>query len=263
MDSKSFFSHWIVRNLIFAVVFVLSLVIVVDIALKIYTHHGREVVVPDMYNLSVSDAEFVATAAGLRAYVRDSVYVLRMTKGTVFSQNPRAGTKVKDGRRVALTINAVNSRKVSMPLLVGYSMRQAKAELLSKGLTVGKLVYVRDMATNNVLEQRYQGKEIEPGTQIETGSVIDLVVGLNDVDGRTIVPDLIGMKYLRALEAITDNSLNAGKLRFDSTVHDYNDTLNAFVFSQSPSGMETAVKMGEQVSLQLTLDESKLPESKK
>ena len=78
-----------------------------------------------------------------------------------------------------LTINATVPKKVTMPNLVGYSMRQAKAELSSRGLNLGKLIYVDDIATNNVLKQQQRGKDVRPGSSVESGSDIDLVVGLN------------------------------------------------------------------------------------
>lgn len=258
MDSKGFFGNWIVRNLILAVVFVLALVLIVDIVLKIYTHHGREVSVPDMSGMSVSEAAAAAANCGLDTRVADSVYVIRLRKGAVFSQNPKAGSKVKSGRKISLTINANSARRVAMPLLVGYSMRQAKAELLSRGLNVGKLIYTHDMATNNVLRQLYRGTAIEPGTMIEAGSAIDLVVGLNDADCYTIVPDLTGVKYLRALDVVVENSLNVGNLNFDGTVRTYEDTLNAVVYSQRPSSVYGKVVMGEKVNLYFTLDESRV-----
>lgn len=259
MDSKGFFSNYFVKNVLGAVAFVLGVVIVVSIALRIYTRHGNETEVPDFTNLSVAEAGSVAASSGLEVTVGDSVFVKRMARGAIFMQNPKAGSKVKKGRTITLTINAMTAKKVTMPLLVGYSMRQAKAEILSKGLTVGKLVYVSDMATNNVLKQLYRGVPIAPGTMIDSGSAIDLVVGLNSEDGRTFVPDLTGARYLRAVDAILDNSLNIGRVRFDETVKNYNDTLNAFVYSQTPKPSQSTLTMGEKVNISLTLDESKIP----
>lgn len=259
MGNKGFLSNWIVRNLLFAVAFVLILVIAVNTGLKLFTHHGEEVAVPDLSGLSLSQAESMVSASGLQILVADSVFVNRMQRGAVYAQNPKAGSRVKQGRKIHLTINAVNAKKVSMPLLVGYSMRQAKAELLSKGLIVGKLIYVRDIATNNVLRQQHNGSDIPEGTMIETGSSIDLVVGLNDGNSRTYVPNLVGMRYLRATDAIIDNSLNIGRLVFDSNIRDYTDSLNAFVYQQRPGASEASLQMGEKVTLYLTLDETKLP----
>jgi len=250
---EKFLSNWIVRNILGAILFVLGLVLVINIFLGIVTQHGKTVEVPDLTNLTVAEAQKTASAASLRAVVTDSVFVRRMKKGAVFSQIPKSGSAVKKGRKIELTTNAVCSRKVTMPSLVGYSMRQAKAELTSKGLSLGKLIYVSDMATNNVLRQLYHNRQIAAGTEIDSGSSIDLVVGLNDVDGSTFVPDVVGLKYLRAVDAVQDNSLNVGILRFDETVRNYSDSLNAVVVKQSPVSSEAPRTMGSEVSLYLSV----------
>ena len=175
-------------------------------------------------------------------------------------RNPAPGSKVKEGRRIALTINAVNPRQITMPDLIGYSTRQAKAELLSRGLVLGKLIYVQDMATNNVLRQLHNNLEIEPGAMVDSEAVIDLVVGLNSRDNVTFVPYLAGLRSLSAVEAVHDHSLNIGKMRYDDTVKDYEDSLNAVVFKQIPEDCDSLpVNMGDEVSLYLTLDHSKIP----
>ena len=139
-------------------------------------------------------------------------------------------------------------------------MRQAKAELLSRGLVLGKLIYIQDMATNNVLKQLYRNNEIEPGTMIESESVVDLVVGLNGHDFATYVPDVIGLKCISAVDAVHDNSLNISKLRFDKTIKDYDDSLNAMVYRQEPEPSDSIhVNMGEDVTLYLTMDVKKIP----
>ena len=246
--------NWIVKNIIKAPVFFLTLVIVAQIVLKLVTHHGQMIEVPDLTSMSVDEARRAASKDNLRTEVIDSIFVRRMEKGAVYSQNPKAGTLVKKGRRVMLTINAKQAKKVSMPNLVGYSMRQAKAELNSRGLALGKLIYVNDIATNNVLRQIYRNREIRPGVQIESGSEIDLQVGLNSDDNMTYVPNVKGMKYLRAVDAVHDNSLNIGRIVFDKTVKNYSDSLNAMVYKQTPGASKSPLLMGSNVTLHLSLD---------
>ena len=246
--------NWIVRNLLGAVVFFALLVIGATIALSVVTHHGQSIEVPDLTSMSVQEASREASKNHLRVEVTDSIYVRRMEKGAVYSQNPKAGSLVKKGRRIMLTINAKHAKKVSMPNLVGYSMRQAKAELNSRGLALGKLIYVNDIATNNVLRQIYRNREIRPGVQIETGSAIDLQVGLNPSDNMTYVPNVKGMKYMRAVDAIHDNSLNIGRVVFDKTVKNYTDSLNATVYKQTPAASKSPILMGSDVTIQLSLD---------
>ena len=246
--------NWIVKNIIKAVVFFLTLVIVAQIVLKLVTHHGQMIEVPDLTSMSVDEARRAASKDNLRTEVIDSIFVRRMEKGAVYSQNPKAGTLVKKGRRVMLTINAKHAKKVSVPNLVGLSMRQAKAELNSRGLALGKLIYVNDIATNNVLRQIYRNREIRPGVQIESGSEIDLQVGLNSDDNMTYVPNVKGMKYLRAVDAVHDNSLNIGRIVFDKTVKNYSDSLNAMVYKQTPGASKSPLLMGSDVTLHLSLD---------
>lgn len=259
-QKKGFFSNWIVRNLTIAVVLVLVLAVGTMVFLNVVTQHNREINVPDFSNLSVAEAEMLAASEGVRVDVTDSVFVKRMKRGAVYRQNPAPGSKVKKGRRVVLTINAVNAKKVTMPNLVGLSLRQAKAELLSRGLVLNRLVYVQDMATNNVLRQLKGNRQIEPGTQIDSETEIDLVLGLNDLDNRTYVPDVTGLKNMSAVDAVFDHSLNIKNLRFDDTVKDYDDSLNAVVYRQDPMASDSvSVAMGEAVVLYLTIDTEKVP----
>lgn len=258
MSKVGFIHNWIVRNLLLALVLIIFLVAGAAIFLRVFTKHNRDIVVPDFTNMSVSEASALAQQHQMRVQVTDSVYVKRMGRGDVYRQNPKAGSHVKKGRRIQLTINAVIPKKVTMPNLVGYSMRQAKAELLSRGLQLGRLIYVNDIATNNVLKQIMSDKEIMPGVSIESESVIDLVVGLNPADDQTVVPYIVGTKYLNAVDAIHDRALNIRSLHFDNTVKNYTDSLNAMVYRQSPQ--EEECLMGTGVTLYLTVDKNKVPE---
>lgn len=261
VKNTGFFGHWIVRNLMAALIIVVVLLVGAMIFLNVVTKHNQELSVPDLTNMSVAEAEAIAVAEGMRIDVVDSVFVKRMKKGAVYRQNPTAGNMVKKGRRIALTINAINAKKVSMPNLIGYSMRQAMAELQSRGLVLGKLIYVEDMATNNVLRQFMAGEEIEPGTQIESETVIDIEVGLNENDSNTFVPDVLGLRNVNAVDAIHSSSLNVKRLRFDATVKDYDDSLAAVVYKQEPEPSDSIhVVKGEPVTLFMTLDENKVPQ---
>lgn len=263
MNIKNFFSNWIVRNIVAAILIVCILTAGANFLLKALTRHNQEISVPDFTNMTVREAQKEAAAKYMSVEVADSVYIKRMARGTVFRQVPAAGSHVKKGRRIELTINAVQPKKITMPNLVGYSMRQAKAELASRGLSLGKLIYVDDIATNNVIKQLRDNREILPGTSVESESSIDLVVGLNDLDNKTFIPDLKGIRYMSAVDAVHNSSLNIRKISFDKTVKDYNDSLNAFVYRQVPDTTTVPQLMGSGVELYLTLNKNLLPASGK
>jgi len=249
--------NWIVRNLLKAVLLVIAIALTAAVVLGIITQHNREYVVPDFTNLSFEQAQQLAASSSLEVEIVDSVFARGSRRGVVFSQSPKEGAKVKKGRCIALTTTAMVAKKVMVPSLVGCSIRQAKAELLSRDLVMGHISYVPDMATNIVLQQIFKGSDVVPGTEIEAGSPIDLVLGLNEEDNMTYMPNVMGILGTRAVDAIQDNSLNIGRMVFDESVKSYSDTLAARVYRQSPEG-GTSLSMGSRISIFLTLNPTKL-----
>ena len=249
--------NWILRNLILAAVFLAVIAIGSAVGLRIITRHGQTVTAPDFTNLSIEEAEQLAAENHLQIKVTDSVFVRRLAAGSVYRQMPKAGATVKKGRSIFLTINSIVPRKVVMPNLYGYAVMEARAELQNRGLNLGRLQYVRDIATNNVLGQSCGGKEVRAGDQVIAGSTIDLKVGMN-ADNQTQVPRLIGMKYVMAVDALHDRFLNVGRVRFDADIRNFADSVNAVVYRQQDAA-GTPRTMGSNVDIYLTLDAGKLP----
>ena len=229
--------------------------------LDIITRHNQELEVPSFMGLSVEEAKQIADQYTFRLEVTDSVHIPRMQPGAIYKQNPLAGSKVKKNRRILLTINAISPKMVKMPSLAGYSLRQAQSELASSQLKIGKLIYERDIATNNVLEQLYNGKPIEPGKELPTESIIDLKLGLNEVDSVAIIPNLSGKPYSIIKDYLIDNSLNLGKVYFDNTVVTLHDSLAAFAYRQEVTlpKNDSVPRYGTAVNVYFTLDKSLIP----
>ena len=250
-------SNWIVRNLLGAILFLVLLLVAVQVGLGLVTRHNQTVSVPDFTNMTVPEAEMLARHGHVGVKVTDSVFVRRLGAGVVYRQNPKAGATVKKGRSIFLTINSIVPRKVSMPNLVGYSFIEARAALNNRGLSLGRLTYTRDIATNNVLRQSIQGRSVRPGQMVVSGSEVDLTLGLSSEGSTTSVPRLIGMKYIRAVDALHDRYLNVGRVRFDSDIRNYADSMNAVVYRQD--GLGTSRTLGSNINIYLTLDPEKLP----
>ncbi|MBO4434791.1 MAG: PASTA domain-containing protein [Bacteroidales bacterium] len=249
--------NWILKNVLLAAAILLGLFLIAKVGLDIVTRHNRTVEVPDFTNLTVEEAGKVASKGHVGLKVTDSVFIYRLGAGVVYRQNPQAGSIVKRGRKVFLTINSVEPKKVSMPNLVGYSILEAKAELDNRGLVLGRLTYKPDIATNRVLQQRSRGRLVSPGDPIISGSTIDLTLGLGRSESTTRVPVVVGMKYIAAIDALHDRYLNVGKAVFDSGIHTYVDSVNAVVYKQDPE--KSVKKLGTEVKLYLTLDPEKVP----
>ena len=253
--------NWFTKQVYMAVAAVAVLVFALFSMLNVITRHNQELEVPSFIGLSVEQAQAIADANSFRLEVTDSVHIPRMEAGAMYKQTPIMGSKVKKNRRILLTINATAPKMVKMPSLVGHSLRQALSELSSSQLKIGKLIYEPDLATNNVLEQLYDGRPIEVGKEIPTESVIDLKVGQNEADSVTFVPNLLGKPYGIIKDYLIDNSLNLGKVFFDETVATFQDSLSAFAYKQEPSVFErdTMVWLGTPVDVYFSLDKTLIP----
>jgi beta-lactam-binding protein with PASTA domain len=253
-------TRWIWKNLLLGVAFVFVLGFLAAWCLGVITRHGKVVTTPDFANLTVPQAQELASRSHVSVKVVDSVFVRRLAGGVVYRQQPKAGATVKKGRSIFLTINSVVPRKVVMPNLFGYSVTEARSELRNRGLNLGRLNYIKDIATNNVLGQSCEGLEVAAGDLVVSGSVIDLIVGVGDQDNQTTVPKLTGMKYVNAVDAIQERFLNVGKITFDPDIKTYADSMNAVVYKQDPAGAGRS--LGANVNFALTLDLTKLPANK-
>lgn len=159
------------------------LIFSVYLALGWYTKHDVKIPVPNVVGQTVSNAEIMMEKEGLTVKIIDSVYNEKAQPFSIVEQIPAAGNEVKPGRAIYVVINSGNKPKIKMPKLIDQSLTLATAVLKNNGLTLGEISYSYDEIGNNlVVGQKVNGREIEPGTLLSKGTVVDLVVISNDKD---------------------------------------------------------------------------------
>ena len=57
MRTESILDNWIVKNLLWALIMVVSIILLVNISLAVATRHGRTVTVPDVTNKTLNEAQ--------------------------------------------------------------------------------------------------------------------------------------------------------------------------------------------------------------
>ena len=257
---KKFLNHYIVKNVLILSFSVLFILWGTFFFLRFYTHHGKSLRVPDVTGMSLLEAELTLRVQKMRFQLSDSVYINSAKPGAVVNQNPEPGSKVKENRNIFLVINAFAPERVIMPDVVGVSHRQARATLESRGLSIGRITYMPDRYRDYVRKQFYQGKEIGRGTEIVKGSVIDLELGSGLSDRRTSIPYLLGSTLSQANRTLTQYVLNLGVINYDNTVVTRADTVNAFIYRQSPAAaIGASLQLGAYIDVWLSVDESKNP----
>lgn len=248
LKSRVFFRHLLV-----SVVITILLLFGIFQMLAVYTFHGREVIVPDYTGLTINELKSAVTYADFEFVVVDSVYDPQKEKGTIVTQDPLPNSKVKQHRKLYLTVIASVPEKVSMPDLKDLTLRQAIATLQTYGLQLGQTYKVPDIGTNSVLKQMYQGREVRPGTMMVKGATIDLVIGSGMGGNRIQVPFLIGMSRSAVLNLLAADSLYIGA----EIYMDAKDTINARVYKQSPAfAPGLLLNTGQSIDLWFKADES-------
>jgi eukaryotic-like serine/threonine-protein kinase len=206
------------------------------------TNHGETITVPNIEGKSIAELERELANRSLRFEISDSSYSEKHQPLSVIKQYPHAGAKVKEGRKIFISLNASKPPTVPVPNLIDGSVVNAEAVLRSNQLKRGRIEVVPGPFFNVVKEIKYQGAVIEPLTRVPKGSVIDLVV-MNGGDEPT-APDVVGLEYEDAKFLLLGNQLTI------ATPILVGDTLmkKPVVIKQKPAPGEN-MKVGDAVEL--------------
>lgn len=109
--------------------------------------------------------------------------------GEVTSQAPRGGTIVRRGRRVAIGVHTP-PEATRTPRLVGLPLERASRLARDANLPVTRVSFSPDDAP----AQRVIAQQPEPGTVLEPGEGLELVVSRGAQTPEAPVPDLVGLE---------------------------------------------------------------------
>lgn len=138
------------------------------------TNHGETVTVPNIEGMKLSELESFLPR-DLQYEVSDSAYSAEYPPHTVLRQYPHEGEKVKEGRKIYISVNRVTPPAVPLPDLIDGSIINAETVLRSHELKRGHIELIAG-PFNIVKEMKYHGVRVEPNTRVPKGAVIDLVV---------------------------------------------------------------------------------------
>jgi len=215
--------------------------------LPLTTNHGETIVVPKITGMNQADLEDYLDERNLRYFVDDSSYNPGTRPFTVLNQDPAPGEKVKEDRKIYITVAMKNPPVIKMPTLTGGSQKNAQMILSSYGLTVGQIRLVPNLAQNTVLRQFVDGKEIAPGAPIAKGSKVDLEVGDGLGNQEFPVPNLINMPADEATTLLVGQGLELGETFYQEPQE---GEVEGTVVKQRPVALPGAtIRMGQLVDI--------------
>ena len=215
-----------------------------NVYLPYTTNHGETITVPSLKGMHVDKVESFLQERDLDFQIDDSTYNAGAQPFLVYQQFPAPGAKVKQHRKIYISINAKMPPMVKMPNLKNRSFINAQRELESAGLLLGEIKYVPDLQLNAVLSQMVGGKEIAEGQAIAKGSKIDLVVGDGLSNTEVAVPDLKGMPLDEAKDLLQGSGLQVGTVIYE----DKPGTAPNTITRQKPEAA-TKIKEGDMVDI--------------
>ncbi len=169
--------HPILMNLFYIILTGVVLVWVLLMFVDSWTLHGDSRQVPSVKGLSLGSATAMLHSDDLSVEVMDSVFDSGHNPGSVVEQTPHAGSKVKPGRTVYLTIAAFSPKMVTVPDFRNVSARQGQSMFEGLGLKSVRVVNVPSEYKDLVLGVKYNGVPISPGARIPVTSSVTIEVG--------------------------------------------------------------------------------------
>ena len=129
MKKENFFKRypWALHLLLMVGVSVIILVLVFFF-LRLYARQGQEYELPDVVGSKIETLEH-DNPLELDVVVMDSIFRPGEEGGLILTQDPKAGTMVKKGRKLYVTMTAYTPEDAVLPELAGLTVRQAVNEL--------------------------------------------------------------------------------------------------------------------------------------
>lgn len=174
---------------------------------EFFNRSGGNVLVPDFRGKHTSEVMRIKPR-DIEVVTRDQKYDDRQPKGHVIAQYPEPGTLVKPGKQVLLTIS-MGMQKVSVPDLVGKSLREVDVALMNSQLVLGNSAYV---FSDKISPDRIVGQSPLSSEEYGVNKNVDLLISLGKKTETLPLPNLTGTNLDEAKTKLKAWGLNVGRI---------------------------------------------------
>ena len=197
------------------------------IIMPMYTRHNTGQYLMDVQGKTLEEAIAMIEAEDFRAIVSDTMYTNKVAEGIVVDQYPKPNMKVKTGRTVRLKIST-SEKLVSIPNLIGQSLRSAELILQQAGLLVDTVYseYNPEYPKGTIAWQYPKANDT-----MKKGFGIQVTVSKGLPPDFYQVPNVIGLSLNQAKEYLAKARLKVGKISY----HEDQDLVPYTVLDQSIS----------------------------
>jgi beta-lactam-binding protein with PASTA domain len=172
---------------------------------------GRDVVVPDLTDMTVEEATGVLTERGLILEEAAQRNDARIVENHILTQDPPPGANIKLQRKIKVVVS-LGDKVTSIPDLRGGAARKAQITLQQQGLRVAEQIYAysRREHENLVIAQ-----DPPPGVAGMRDGKVALLISRGRRPRTYVMPHLIGQPEKRAMRILTRAGLRPAPVRRD------------------------------------------------
>lgn len=192
--------------LLFSVLVAVALMSAIT-TIRITIHSGEERA-PNLVGLSLDQAERLAGGMGLGVKVNDHLFDAKFPAGHVVSQAPPPGDSTKSGQDIYVLVS-LGRPTITVPTLVGESVRAAQVTAEQRGLTLGDIVAVH---WNGTASDYVVAQDPPPSSQPARSPVANLLVSLGEPSQEFVCPSFVGMPLDRARNEIDRARFKVGEI---------------------------------------------------
>lgn len=209
---------------------------------------GRgEVVVPELSGQDIVFALEALNQRDLNLQISRQEYSSALPKNHIISQSPRAGSRVRRGRRVSVVLSR-GARMVVMPEVRGETWGRAERLIQGKGLLVGRVSRVHSpiFPRHVVISQ-----SPPPQRPVERGGSVNLLISLGRRKPSYLMPDVIGKDLEEVMGLVRRLDFRVGQVKYEI----YPGVRSGVVIGQEPRA-GYSVTSGDKVNLVVAQSEA-------
>ncbi len=190
-----------------------------------FTIHGRQANMPKLVGVSLESAQRMAGGLGLELKVEDKLFSAQYPANAIAQQMPPPGTPVKAGQHIHVLVS-LGPPQVTVPNLLGDSVRAARITAMQRGLTVGEVAV---LPWPGDPDQVVAQDPPPASTEVRTPTV-NLLISGGEEPASYLCPRFIGQPIAEVRRVLEKNRFKVGQV----TPTPVDGATSGTVVSQSP-----------------------------
>lgn len=197
------------------------------------------IIVPNVIGMEKEKAKEILIEKGLKPIEVGQRFDNKIPFNHILFQRPHEGSKVKPNRRIYIYVSG-GEEQISMPRLIGRSIREAKIILNRLGLNISSIKEIEsDENVGTVI-----GQQFSEGTKLYKNDYVYLTISIGPQMGKVKVPNLISKSLKEAELLLREFNLFIGQRTYITS----NSLLTNTVIDQYPAP-DNLVELGDSIDV--------------